>query len=90
MPPGGRRTSLALAWIGQISTVVAVACSLAPNAGDPAPMLSVVKIVLSALVMLCCGLFLYWLADRRRKAKSARAVLEISLSPDCGGEGESR
>ncbi len=82
-PPGGHRTSLVLAWAGQISTIVAIACSLAPNAGDPSPMLSLVKIVLSALVMLGWGLFFYWLADRRRRMATALS----SLSPGIGGKG---
>ena len=77
-PPGGRRTSLALAWIGQISTVIAIACSLAPNAGDPSPMVSFVKIVLSALVMLGWGLFFYWFADQKRKAQTTRSAIKTS------------
>jgi hypothetical protein len=67
-PPGGRRTSVALAWLGQISTLIAIACSLAPNTGDAHPIAGLLKIVLSTLVMLIVGLVLYALAIRRRLA----------------------
>ncbi len=65
-PPGGRRTSVALAWLGQISTLIAIACSLAPNTGDAHPVAGLLKIVLSTVAMLVVGLMLYWLATRRR------------------------
>jgi amino acid transporter len=65
-PPGGRRTSVALAWLGQISTLIAIACSLAPNTGDAHPIAGLLKIVLSTAAMLVVGLVLYWLASRRR------------------------
>ncbi|HEY3636923.1 MAG TPA: APC family permease [Rhizomicrobium sp.] len=68
-PPGGRRTIYVFAWIGQISTIIAIICSLAPNGGDPNPVTSFVKIVLSTLVMLGWGLFFYWFASQKRKAQ---------------------
>lgn len=67
-PPGGRRTSFALGWLGLISTLIAIACSLAPNSGDAHPLAGLLKIVLSTLVMLIVGLMLYALAIRRRAA----------------------
>lgn len=71
-PPGGRQTSLVLAWLGLVSTLVAIACSLAPNAGDPHPLLGIAKIVLSAFAMLAVGLFVYWIARRRSNIRLAR------------------
>jgi len=67
-PPGGRRTSVGLAWLGQISTLIAIACSLAPNSGDAHPLTGLLKIVLSTLAMLVVGLAFYALAMRRRAA----------------------
>ncbi|HEY2446645.1 MAG TPA: APC family permease [Rhizomicrobium sp.] len=68
-PPGGRRTSIVLALLGQISTLIAIACSLVPNSGDAHPIAGLLKIVLSTLAMLAAGLLFYWLADRRRRAR---------------------
>lgn len=73
VPPGGARTSLVLAWVGQISTLVAIACSLAPDAGDPHPVATFLKITLTAAAMTMAGLLFYWLADRRRKMALAPA-----------------
>jgi amino acid transporter len=67
-PPGGRRTSVALGWLGQISTLIAIACSLAPNSGDAHPIAGLLKIVFSTLAMLIVGLALYAFAIRRRLA----------------------
>ncbi|HLY04476.1 MAG TPA: APC family permease [Rhizomicrobium sp.] len=78
-PPGGGRTSFVLAWLGQVSTVVAIACSLVPNAGDPHPVASFLKIVLAALGMLVFGLVFYWVAHRRRRT---RPVPPVSLSAE--------
>jgi len=73
-PPGGRRTSVALAWLGQISTLIAIACSLAPNTGDAHPIAGLLKIVLSTMAMLIVGLVLYWLATRRRELALAASA----------------
>ncbi len=72
-PPGGGRTSLVLAWVGQISTLLAIACSLAPNAGDTHPLVAFFKIVVSTVAMLAVGLLFYWLADRRRRSQPLAA-----------------
>ena len=80
VPPGGRRTSLVLAWLGLISTVIAIGCTQAPNNGDPHPMLGLIKIVVSSLVVLAVGLIFYRLADRKRKTAA-----NISFSPKSGG-----
>ena len=67
-PPGGARTSRALGWIGLASTLIAIACTLVPNAGEPHPVAAVLKIALSAAAMAALGLLLYWIANRRRAA----------------------
>ena len=63
-PPGGRRMSLALGWLGMVSSLVAIACTLVPSTSDPHPLAAFVKILLSSLAMLLAGLGLYWLAKR--------------------------
>ena len=73
-PPGGARASLALGAVGLISTVVAIACTMVPNAGEPHPLQSVLKIVFSAAAMTAVGLLLYWLAGRRRAPLSGAAA----------------
>jgi amino acid transporter len=65
-PPGGGRTSFALGAVGLASTLVAIACTLVPNAGESHPLAAVLKIVFSALAMAAVGLLLYWLGSRRR------------------------
>ena len=67
-PPGGLRTSIALAVVGQIATLIAIACTLVPGAGDAHPMATFLKIALSTLAMLVVGLVLYWLGTRRQAA----------------------
>lgn len=69
-PPGGRRTSILLGWIGQVSTLIAIACTLVPSSGEAHPFAAFLKIVVAAGVMLGVGLVLYWLADRRRGARA--------------------
>jgi amino acid transporter len=72
-PAGGRRTSRLLAWLGLVSTIIAIGCTLVPNSGDAHPWLGLAKIVISTLVMLGAGLFLYRLADGGRKQRQAQA-----------------
>lgn len=79
-PPGGKRTSLMLAWLGLISTLIAIACSLAPNSGDAHPLVALAKIALSTLAMLIVGLMFYWLADRKRKNHSRAQAIEARLT----------
>jgi amino acid transporter len=73
-PPGGRRTSVLLAVVGQASTLVAIACTLVPGADDAHPLATFLKIVLSALAMLVTGLVLYWLGMRRAAAHQGQAA----------------
>jgi amino acid transporter len=70
-PPGGRRTTLVLGWLGLASSAVAIACTMVPSSSDPHPLTALVKIVLSALAMLLVGLALYWTAARRRSVAAA-------------------
>jgi amino acid transporter len=72
-PPGGRRTTRMLGWLGITSCLVAIACTLVPSSSDPHPLAAFVKIVVAAAVMIGVGLLFYWLADRRRKAALALA-----------------
>lgn len=73
IPPGGRRTSLVLGWLGLVSTLIAIGCTLVPNAGEEHPLAGFVKIVLSAFAMLGVGALFYWLAETRKR----RAALAI-------------
>lgn len=65
-PPGGARSGIVLGVVGLTSTLVAIACTLVPSATDAQPLNTFLKIVVSTVVMLLVGLFLYWLAARRR------------------------
>jgi amino acid transporter len=67
-PPGGRRTTLILGWLGMVSCLVAIACSMVPSSSDPHPAAAFLKIVVAAAAMIGVGLLFYWLANRRRKA----------------------
>ncbi|HEX3672649.1 MAG TPA: APC family permease [Rhizomicrobium sp.] len=75
LPPGGARTSMVLAVLGQAATLIAIACTLVPGADDAHPLATFLKIALSSIVMLVAGLVLYWLGSRRRAA-----ALEGALS----------
>lgn len=68
-PPGGMRTTIVLGWMGQTATLVAIACTMVPGSGEAHPLAAFLKIVISAAAMLGVGLVLYWLADRRRRAR---------------------
>ncbi len=69
--PGGRFSTIILGWLGMVSSFVAILCSAVPSSSDPHPLLAFAKIIVSALVMLCAGLLLYWLGARRKKALAA-------------------
>jgi len=73
-PPGGIRTNLLLAGMGQTSTLIAIACTLVPGGDDAHPLTTFLKIVFSSLAMLVAGLVLYWLGSRRRAAVLQGAV----------------
>lgn len=71
LPPGGARTGLVLAVVGQAATLMAIICSMVPASSDPHPLATFLKIALSTLAMLAIGLVLYWLGNRRRRAVAA-------------------
>ncbi|HEY2068982.1 MAG TPA: APC family permease [Rhizomicrobium sp.] len=73
-PPGGARTSLVLAAMGQVTTLIAIACTLVPGADDAHPLATFLKIILSTLAMLVAGLVLYWLGARRSAQVSQGAI----------------
>lgn len=62
-PPGGARTSRALAAMGLGGTLAAIGCSLVPGGHDP--LAGFLKIFLSASVMMLVGAVVYGLARRR-------------------------
>jgi amino acid transporter len=67
VPSGGARTSIVLGWVGLVSTLIAIVCSLIPNSGEPHPLAAVLKIVLATAAMTGVGFAFFWIADRRRK-----------------------
>lgn len=67
-PPGGARTGLVLGFVGQTATLIAILCTLVPGGGDPHPVETFLKIVISTVAMLLAGLLLYWLGTRRQAA----------------------
>lgn len=75
-PPGGARTSAVLAIVGAVSSIVAIACTLAPNSGDAHPLIGIAKIVGSTAAVFVAGAAFYAIADRRRKAALALAPAE--------------
>jgi len=64
-PPGGARTSIALGWIAQAATLVAIACTLVPSPSDAEPWAALIKIAAATATMTTAGLLVYWLAKRR-------------------------
>ncbi len=72
-PPGGRRTTRILGWLGMASSIVAIACTMVPSSSDPHPVAAFLKIVVAAAVMIGVGLLFYWLATRRKKLAAATA-----------------
>ncbi|MFL5237570.1 MAG: amino acid permease, partial [Rhizomicrobium sp.] len=73
-PPGGMRMRLAMGWIGQIATLVAIGCTLVPSSSDSHPLAGFLKIMISASVMFGAGALFYWLARRRWRAAAALAT----------------
>jgi amino acid transporter len=70
-PPGGRRTTRVLGWLGMASSLVAIACTMVPSSSDPHPFAAFLKIVIAAAVMIGVGLLFYWLAARGKKVAAA-------------------
>ena len=74
MPWGGARVSRALALLGGLSTLIAIVCSVLPNTGDPHPLQSVLKIVLSSLGAFLVGLLFYVWARRTQMRRNPSTV----------------
>jgi amino acid transporter len=70
IPPGGKGMRVFLGWMGLISTLIAIVCTVIPPSSEPHPMASVIKLIVAALVMLVLGFALYWLAGRKRPAST--------------------
>jgi amino acid transporter len=70
-PPGGKRTTVILGWLGMISSIVAIICSAVPSSSDPHPAAAFLKIIISAAAMIGVGLLFYWIATRKRAAAVA-------------------
>jgi amino acid transporter len=66
VPPGGKGMRVFLGWIGLISTLVAIVCTVIPPSSEPHPLASVVKIIAAALAMLVVGWVAYAVVTRRR------------------------
>lgn len=73
LPPGGARMGLLLGAVGLLSTAVATVCCLVPNAGDPHPLATFLKIVLGTLGAGVVGIVLYGLGSRRQARVAAAA-----------------
>jgi amino acid transporter len=66
--PGGTKTNVALAVVGQVTTWTAIVCTLVPSGSDPHPLSTFLKIAGSAVAMVAIGGVLYWSGTRRRLA----------------------
>jgi amino acid transporter len=71
VPPGGRRTTLVMGWLGMASCTVAIACTMVPSSSDSNPLGAFIKIVIAAAAMIGIGLLIYWNARRRKLATVA-------------------
>jgi amino acid transporter len=71
-PPGGARTSVALAFVGQAATLIAITCALVPGSSEHHPLAAFLKIVLPTLGMTFIGLLVY--AQARRRANIASGM----------------
>ena len=67
-PPGGKRMTRGLGWLGLVSSAVAIACTLIPNPDDPDRWTGFYKIFGGTAATLAVGLALYWLAKRKGRA----------------------
>jgi amino acid transporter len=57
-PRGGVRAGIVLGLTGLASSIIAIGCTLVPNAADPHPLFGILKIVLSAAAMFGVGVLL--------------------------------
>jgi amino acid transporter len=68
--PGGRFTVIACALLGLATTLGAMALALVPAAGEPRPLLSVLKVAGTTALLLAIGLVIYGAG----RARAGRAV----------------
>jgi amino acid transporter len=77
--PGGRFTIIALALLGLVTTVGAIALALIPPADDPNPALAVLKVVGTTAALLLAGTGVYLSGSKRvRQAVAATAVEAVN------------
>lgn len=69
--PGGAGLRRLIGYVGLVSTLIAIACTLVPDSGDAHPLTTFLKIVLSALAAAAVGLFFYWAGRHRRSVAPA-------------------
>jgi len=70
-PPGGARMNVILGIVGLVSTLIAIACTLVPNADEPHPLISVLKIAFSFAAICAIGILFYGLASLRPRKAAA-------------------
>ncbi|MEO6067272.1 MAG: APC family permease, partial [Gemmatimonadales bacterium] len=68
--PGGRPVAVLLGTMGFVTVVISIVLACIPPAEDPAPVLTVTKIVGSSLVMVALGVVLYFVGRMRRRAEA--------------------
>lgn len=70
VPPGGRKTALALGWIGLLVTLSAVLCTIVPSPDEPDKVLALEKILVASAILVLGGVPI-WLFARLRRRKTA-------------------
>jgi hypothetical protein len=68
--PGGRRVAVVIGWVGFITSLSAMLCSLVPSPDATDPVGSTTKLLIATAAVLVSGAGLYALAHFRR-AKAA-------------------
>ena len=66
--PGGRGVGVLLGALGLTTVLVSIVLSCLPPAGDPRPVLAVIKVVGSSLALVAIGAGLYFVGRFRRHA----------------------
>ena len=70
-PPGGRRITIGLGWLGMSASAVAILCTLAPDPSDAHAAFTFLKIAGSTVATLVVGLAIYGTARWRKRAIAA-------------------
>ena len=66
VPPGGRKTSLTIGWVGLVVALSAILCTLVPSPDELDKAGSVLKLVAASLVLAGAGAVFYGAAKRRK------------------------